>query len=67
MTLQADVDYLFCDVCGIHVPCQRLPSGGWEVRCPGCTGECLLCECHLKRFCLGSREEFPPFPRGSTS
>ncbi len=31
-------DYLWCPVCQIHVPCTRIPSGGWEVACPGCRG-----------------------------
>lgn len=56
-----NTDYLYCDVCRIHVPCQRVPSGGWEVHCPGCSGECAFCNCYLKRFCFGSREQFPPF------
>lgn len=59
---EPDVDYLFCDVCRIHVPCRRLPSGGWEVQCPGCAGECLVCHCNLQRYCFGSRESFPPYP-----
>lgn len=60
--LVENTDYLFCPRCDIHVPCLRLPSGGWEVACPGCSGECAFCKCYLKRFCFGSREEFPPFP-----
>lgn len=59
--LKPDVDYLFCEVCRIHVPCRRIQSGGWEVQCPGCAGECLLCKCYLNRFCIGTRGEFPPF------
>ncbi len=54
-------DYLFCSICKEHVPCRRIPSGGWEVQCDGCVGECVRCACHLKRFCFGSRDEFPPF------
>ncbi len=54
-------DYLWCPVCQIHVPCTRIPSGGWEVACPGCRGECMRCHCYLKRFCFGGRNEFPPF------
>jgi hypothetical protein len=57
----ASTDYLYCPVCRVHVACQRVPSGGWEVACPGCDGECALCHCYLKRFCFGSRELFPPF------
>lgn len=59
---EEDTDYLFCSVCRIHVPCRRIGSGGWEVLCPGCTGECAFCQCHLKRFCFGSRDQFPPNP-----
>ncbi len=59
--LQEHRDYLYCPVCKTHVACHRLESGGWEVQCQGCTGECGLCKCYLKRFCFGSREEFPPF------
>lgn len=56
----ADCDYLWCPACRIHVPCFRVPSGGWEVRCQGCAGECVICDCHLKRFCFGNRDQFPP-------
>jgi hypothetical protein len=59
--LQEDTDYLFCPLCNSHVPCKRVPAGGWEVECPGCIGECVSCACYLKRFCFGSREQFPPF------
>ena len=59
--LEQDVDYLFCPECKIHVACRRLEAGGWEVQCPGCVGECGLCKCYLKRFCFGTREQFPPF------
>ena len=59
--LDEDVDYLFCPVCRVHVPCLRLESGGWEVQCKGCIGECGRCKCYLHRFCFGSREQFPPF------
>lgn len=67
--MQAGIDYLFCPVCKIHVPCLRMDTGGWEVQCPGCVGECGLCKCYLQRFCFGSREQFPPFEaaRGPTS
>ncbi len=58
---QEDTDYLFCPVCRIHVPCRPLESGGWEVLCENCIGECAFCQCSLKRFCFGNREEFPPF------
>lgn len=58
-----DTDYLFCPACRVHVPCRRLEAGGWEVQCPGCVGECIGCMCHLKQFCFGSRQEFPPFER----
>lgn len=60
-TGRANIDYLYCPVCKVHVPARRVPSGGWEVACPGCDGECALCHCYLKRFCFGSRELFPPF------
>ncbi len=59
--LKSDTDYLFCPVCKAHVPCRRIPSGGWQVECPGCAGECASCACHLAKFCFGSREQFPPF------
>ena len=59
--LQIDMDYLFCPICRIHVPCRRLESGGWEVLCPGCLGECAFCDCYPKRFCFGNRQQFPPF------
>ncbi len=59
--LEAGLDYLFCPVCKTHVPCVRVETGGWEVLCPGCTGECGMCKCFLQRFCFGSREQFPPF------
>lgn len=60
LSLPEETDYLYCDACRIHVPCRRLESGGWEVLCPGCVGECAFCQCHLKKFCFGSREQFPP-------
>ncbi len=63
--LEADTDYLFCPVCKTHVPCRRVPSGGWEVQCSGCTGECAMCSCWLQRFCFGSRDQFPPLKPGS--
>ena len=59
--LVRDRDYLWCPICKIHVACTRVPSGGWEVHCPGCQGECLGCGCYLKRFCFGGRDQFPPF------
>lgn len=59
--LEENTDYLYCPVCRAHVPCRRIPGGGWEVQCPGCAGECGFCSCHLQRFCFGSREQFPPF------
>ena len=59
--LEENIDYLFCSKCRIHVACRRLASGGWEVECPGCAGESGFCKCHLRRFCFGSREQFPPF------
>ena len=34
--LKEDIDYLFCPTCRVHVPCQRLATGGWEVMCQGC-------------------------------
>lgn len=58
--LAENTDYLFCPVCKIHVPCLRVDTGGWEVQCPGCTGECGRCDCHLQRYCFGTREQFPP-------
>jgi hypothetical protein len=62
--LSRNQDYLWCPVCQIHVPCSRIPAGGWEVDCPGCVGECLRCKCYLKRFCFGGRDQFPPFEPG---
>ncbi len=59
--LPEDTDYLYCSQCKSHVPCRRIPTGGWEVECPGCSGECVICACHLRRFCFGSRDQFPPF------
>lgn len=59
--LKRNQDYLWCPVCKIHVPCTRIATGGWEVNCPGCHGECLRCKCYLKRFCFGGRDQFPPF------
>jgi len=59
--LKSDTDYLYCPVCKAHVPCRRIPSGGWQVECPGCAGECVGCSCHLVTYCFGSREQFPPF------
>lgn len=59
--LMRNRDYLWCPICQIHVPCARIPSGGWQVDCPGCKGECLRCGCYLKRFCFGGRDQFPPF------
>jgi rubrerythrin len=61
ISMQEGVDYLFCPVCKIHVPCLRMETGGWEVQCPGCVGECGYCKCYLQRFCFGGREQFPPF------
>jgi rubrerythrin len=61
LALEEATDYLFCPVCKIHVSCRRVESGGWEVDCPGCAGECGVCKCYLQRFCFGSREQFPPF------
>jgi rubrerythrin len=58
---EEETDYLYCPVCKIHVSCRRVESGGWEVECPGCAGECGLCKCYLQQFCFGSREQFPPF------
>ncbi|MBW8000582.1 MAG: hypothetical protein FVQ80_00990 [Planctomycetes bacterium] len=60
--LQENIDYLYCPVCKEHVPCIRTDTGYWEVTCPGCIGECSLCQCYLARFCFGRREEFPPLP-----
>lgn len=60
---QEGTDYLFCAVCRVHVACRRLESGGWEVQCENCIGECAFCQCSMKSFCFGSREEFPPFPQ----
>jgi hypothetical protein len=62
--LTRNQDYLWCPICQIHVPCRRIPSGGWEVDCPGCRGECMRCGCYLKRFCFGGRDQFPPFDPG---
>ena len=59
--LERNQDYLWCPICQIHVPCRRIPTGGWEVDCPGCQGECMRCGCYLKRFCFGGRDQFPPF------
>ncbi len=61
--LNEDTDYLYCPICQVHVPCRRLASGGWEVDCAGCQGECAFCTCYLKRFCFGNREMFPPFEK----
>ncbi len=61
--LTTDTDYLYCPICRVHVPCRRVPTGGWEVDCPGCDGECAFCNCYLQRFCFGNRELFPPFDR----
>jgi hypothetical protein len=58
--LNVEYDYLWCPSCRVHVPCARVPSGGWEVKCRGCAGECGTCDCHLRRFCFGSRDQFPP-------
>ncbi len=63
--LMRNQDYLWCPICQIHVPCKRIPSGGWEVDCPGCQGECMRCKCYLKRFCFGGRDQFPPFEPGN--
>lgn len=58
--LQENTDYLYCPVCNTHVACRRVPTGGWEVECQDCVGECVGCSCYLKRFCFGSRDQFPP-------
>lgn len=63
--LDEDTDYLYCPVCRVHVACRRLASGGWEVQCHGCLGECIRCTCYLKQFCFGSRQQFPPFPNAA--
>ncbi|MHB8420052.1 MAG: hypothetical protein ACYDCL_18410 [Myxococcales bacterium] len=65
--LKSDTDYLYCPVCKAHVACRRIPSGGWQVQCPGCAGECSGCLCHLVKFCFGSRDQFPPFEGGGES
>ncbi len=62
-TPSKNTDYLYCPICRVHVPCQRVDSGGWEVDCAGCQGECAFCDCYLKRFCFGNRELFPPFDK----
>lgn len=59
--LEKETDYLYCPVCKTHIACRRVQSGGWEVECPGCSGECGFCKCYMQRFCFGSREQFPPF------
>lgn len=51
--LKEKVDYFYCDVCKIHVPCVRMEPGVWEVRCPQCVGECAVCGCHLANYCFG--------------
>jgi hypothetical protein len=51
--MQQNVDYFYCEVCKIHVPCVRLEPGIWEVQCPNCVGECALCGCHLANHCFG--------------
>ncbi len=67
ISMQEGIDYLFCPVCKIHVPCLRIETGGWEVQCPGCIGECGYCKCYLQRFCFGGREQFPPFAAAAAS
>lgn len=51
--LKQNVDYFFCDECKKHVPCIRIEPGVWEVQCPECVGECMLCGCHLSGYCFG--------------
>lgn len=52
--MQQKVDYFYCDVCEVHVPCVRLEPGVWEVQCPKCVGECATCGCHLANHCFGN-------------
>ncbi len=51
--LRQGVDYLYCDVCGRHIPCMPLEGDTWEVQCPRCVGECGLCSCRTAKQCLG--------------
>lgn len=58
--MESVYDYLYCERCDVHVPCLRVDDGWWEVECSGCVGECGVCNCHLQKYCFGSRGDFPP-------
>jgi hypothetical protein len=42
----------YCEACKEYVPIEWLPGGTVLIHCPRCTGECLVCNCHLAEKCF---------------
>lgn len=54
------MEKIYCEECGKDIPVEVIDDGTFLVYCPKCTGECVICDCHLVRECLsdGSKVEF---------
>jgi hypothetical protein len=43
---------MYCEECRTNVPVEECEDGTVIIRCPKCTGECMLCDCHLAANCF---------------
>ena len=48
---------IFCEECGKDIQIERTPEGVLVVLCPNCSGECMVCDCHLVKTCFSDEEK----------
>lgn len=48
---------IYCDECNHEIPVEELEDGTILIHCPKCTGECLVCDCHLVSKCFSDSDK----------
>lgn len=48
---------IFCEVCKKDIEVEETEDGTLIVHCPSCTGECMVCDCHLVKTCFTDAEK----------
>ena len=48
---------IFCEVCKQDIKVEETEEGTLIVHCPNCSGECMICDCHLVKTCFTDAEK----------
>jgi hypothetical protein len=50
-------DTIYCEECKSNIPIVRTEEGTTIICCPKCSGECIVCDCHLAQSCFSKEEK----------